>query len=910
MSDRVVKATHLRCEYLVDPLGIDELRPRLGWMVEGEGRGRRQTAWRVLVAGSAEKLAAGAGDLWDSGKVRSDQTAHVEYAGTPLRSRTRCFWKVRVWDERGRASAWSEPARWTVGLLREADWRALWIGYDRPAAEAVEQHGDWRRLKPAKPGRKHPLVLPPARYVRKEFALGKPVRRATVYATALGLYELRINGRRVGQDWFTPGWTDYDKRIGYRTYDVTGLVRRGANAIGAILADGWYAGYIGWFGHRDVFGDKLRLRAQLEVVYEDGTRETIPTNRTWRAATGPIREADFLMGQAHDARREMPGWDGRGFDDGEWDRVNATRRVAGRLRAATGVPVRALAELRPVKRTEPKPGRFVFDLGQNVAGVVRLRVRGARRGRKIVLRFAERLCPDGTVYVKNLRSARATDTYVCRGGSRAGAAEETWQPQFTFHGFRYVEVTGYPGRPRRDAITGVALGSDTPDAGHFDCSDRAAGRLWHNIRWTQRANFLEVPTDCPQRDERMGWTGDAQIFCRTAAWSSDVAAFFTKWLADLADAQGPGGEFPDVAPRRVVAGGGTAAWSDAGVLIPWTMYRVYGDERLLRRHYRSMARHVAFCKRHSEGLLRPAKGYGDWLNIRADTPRDVLATAYFARCADVLSRAAGALGKRADAARWRRLFERIRRAFGEAYVGEDGRVKGDTQTAYVLALAFDLLPEELRPAAVRRLVDDIRRRKGHLSTGIVGTKDLMDVLTAAGRLDVAWRLFHNRTLPSWGFMVRQGATTIWERWDGWTPDRGFQTPQMNSFNHYALGSVGQWMFPTITGIDAAEAGFRRIVIRPRPGGRLKWAKARYDSLRGRIVSEWERTPRGLEMRVEIPANTTAAVHVPSADAAAVTEGARPAAKAQGVRYLRMEGGAAVYHVGSGRYRFVSRGWRP
>jgi len=895
--------SYLRCEYRVDPLGIDVRDPRLSWIVESSQRGQKQTAYRVLVAGSEEDLAADKGTLWDSGKVASDQTAHVVYAGRPLRTRTRCWWKVRVWDRHRRRSAWSKPAVWTMGLLRPSDWAAQWIGFDEPgpAPGAKARHSV---PAPDKAKQKPKLVLPPPRYLRREVALARPIGRATVYAAALGIYELRINGRKVGGDYFTPGWTDYGKRITYQTYDVTDLLKQGANAIGAVLADGWYAGYIGGTYERHHYGSKLRLRAQVHVEYEDGTEQVVATDGRWRASTGPLREADFLMGETCDARREMPGWDAAGFDASGWKRVNVTRSVNASVQSYAGAPVRQFAELKPAKVTEPKAGRFVFDLGRNFAGVVRLRVAGARRGRKITLRFAERLNPDGTVYTANLRTARSIDTYTCRGGG-----EEIWQPRFTYHGFQYVELTGYPGRPGRDAVTGIALSAATPTVGSFECSDETANKLYGNICWTQRANFIEVPTDCPQRDERLGWSGDAQAYIRTATCNTDVAAFFTKWLADLVDAQTSGGRFPDVAPHRVATGSGVAAWADAGIICPWTIWQVYGDRRVLERTYAAMARYVAFCKKDSKGLLRPDYGFGDWLSINAETPKDVLATAYFAYSTKLMSQIAAALGKAADAKKYDALFGRIAKAFTAAYVDDDGRIKGDTQTVYVLALAFDLLPEAKRQAALARLVADIESRGGRLSTGFVGTKDLMDVLTRFGRLDVAYRLLHNETFPSWGFAIKHGATSIWERWDGWTPEKGFQNPAMNSFSHYAFGSVGQWIFRTIGGIDAAEPGFRRITIAPRPGGRLTWARTSYRSIRGRIATDWKLTTRGLTLNVTVPANTTARVHVPAKAASAVTESGRPAARADGVKFLRLASGAAVYEVGSGSYRFISKGWR-
>ncbi len=883
----------LRTEYRFDPMGIDEPRPRLSWIVESEERGQIQTAWHVLVAGSPAILAEDRGDLWDSGRVEGDEAAAVVYAGAPLRSGTLCHWKVAVWDRDGNRSAWSRPALWSMGLLEASDWKAQWIGHDAPALAAPASGGTLR--------------LPPPRYLRHGFLLERAPRRATVHVSAQGLYELHLNGRRVGDDRLAPGWTDYDRRVYYRTYDVTPLLSRGANAIGAVLADGWYAGYVGFGGGRDLYGDRIRLLAQLDVELDDGTRVTVATGPGWKGSTGPLLEADLLMGERYDSRLEQPGWDAPGFDDSAWHPVDVTPRIGARLQAHPGPPVRELPPVDPVSVTEPQPGRYVFDLGQNFAGVVRLTVAG-RSGDVITLRHAEALDPDGTVYTANLRSARATDTYVCRGGG-----PETWQPAFTFHGFRYVEVTGLPGGSLR-AVTGIPLTSDTPAAGSFRCSEEMLERLFSNIRWTQYANFIDVPTDCPQRDERLGWTGDAQAYAATACMVADVQAFFTKWLIDLADAQRADGQFPMVAPLRSrgVSADGGPAWADAGVICPWTIYEVYGDRRLLERHYGSMRRFVDFCtKRSAPDLLPPAEFhcFGDWLNVGAETPHDVIFMAYFARSTDLTARAARALGREAEAAELEALHERIRASFNRAFVGADGRVKGDTQTGQVLALRFGLVEGALRDAAARYLVADIERRGWRLSTGFVGTKDLLPVLSEIGRDDVAWRLLLGRDFPSWGYTIGHGATTIWERWDGWTPEKGFNDPGMNSFAHYAFGAVGEWMFGAIGGIATDGPGFKRIVVNPRPGGGLRWARVRYRSIRGAIESAWTVDGGSLTLEVTIPANTTAVVHVPARDAALVTESGRPAAQAEWVRFLRAAEGRAVYEVGSGRYSFAAP-WGP
>jgi alpha-L-rhamnosidase len=901
----------LRCEYRVNPLGIDALKPRLSWVLESSKRGQMQSAYQILAASNEEDLKQNKTDLWDSGKVHSDQSNQVVYEGKPLKSRMRCFWKVRVWDKDGGASAWSEPAMWTMGLLETQDHKAKWIGYDESAPVSDKEEKSDRSA----------VVLPPPSYLRKPFSVDKPIKRATVYASALGLYELHINGKRVGEDYFTPGWTDYTKRVYYQTYDVTGLIKEGGNAIGAILADGWYAGYVGFGRKREHYGSKPRLFVQLEIEHADGSRQIVISDGSWKATYGPHLEADFLMGETYDARREMAGWTQDGFDDSngstcspsraksrDWHAVAVTDEVqgkptttlAGKLQSYPGVTVQKILEIKAKKLTEPQKGVYVFDMGQNFAGWARLKVK-AEAGTKIVLRFAEVLNSDGTIYTKNLREARCTDMYIT-----AGRGEEIWEPRFTYHGFRYVEVTGYPGRPPLDAITGVVVHSNTPSVGSFECSSSMVNQLYSNIVWGQRSNFIEVPTDCPQRDERLGWTGDAQIFIRTATYNMDVASFFTKWLVDLDDAQSKEGAFPDVAPRKVAMGDGVAAWGDAGVICPWTIYEVYGDKQVIEKHYESMKKWIGYLQKNSNNLLRPASGYGDWVSIGSDTPKDVIATAYFAYSTNLVSQMAAAIGKTEDAKKYQQLFERVKQAFNKAYVSDDARIKGETQTCYCLGLHFDLLPKEKRQRAAQFLVDDIQKKDWHLSTGFVGLSYLLPTLTETGNLDVAYRLLNQDTFPSWLYCIRNGATTIWERWDGWTEQKGFQDPGMNSFNHYAFGSVGQWLFGTVAGIDTDGPGYKRIRIEPKPGGGITYTRASYRSIYGKIVSDWKIEGGKFTLDVTIPANTTAMVYVPAKDADSVTEGGLPATRAKAVRFLRMDNGNAVFAVGSGDYRFASK----
>ena len=795
-------------------------------------------------------------------------------------------------------------------LVSDATWRSTatdeegWMSADFddgawPAARelAAVGEGPWGDLRGTA------LFLPPPRYLRRAFTARGAVRRATLYATALGIYDVHLNGARIGDDYFTPGWTDYARRVYYNTYDVTDHVRAGDNAIGAVLADGWFSGHIGWGQKRDHYGDTTRFRAQLVLEYEDGSRETIRTDASWRASTGPLLEADFLMGEAYDARRAMPGWTTAGFDATAWAPVDVTPTVEAAIQSYPGPTVGEIAEISPVAVTEPTPGVYVLDMGQNFAGVVRMRVRG-EAGREIVLRHAERLNPDGTMYVTNLRGARAIDRYICRGDG-----VEEWQPRFTFHGFQYVEVTGLDAPPAQGDFVGVALGSRTPPVGTLECDDEVLNQLVSNIRWTQRMNFIEVPTDCPQRDERLGWTGDAQIYVRTATWLCDVQAFFTKWLVDLADGQRADGQFPMVAPLKVAGADGGPAWADAGVICPWTIYEVYGDRRLLAKHYEGMKRYVDFCeKRCTDELLPPAEFhcFGDWVSINAETPNDVIFMAYFGLSTRLTARAAAVLGHQEDAAHYEDLLSRIRLAFHEAYVDDEGRIKGDTQAVYVMALAFELLDGATRDQAAAHLVRTIEERDGHLSTGFVGTKDLMLALSMIGRDDVAYRLLHNDTFPSWGFSIKHGATTIWERWNGWTPEDGFNDPGMNSFAHYSFGAVGQWMFQNIGGIDLLAPGYDDILIRPRPGGRITRAKTSFESNHGTIATSWRKEGDTFQLDVIVPPNTTATVHLPSSSPAAVTEGGGALAAAKGVQLVGYEDGATVLRVSSGRYSFRAR----
>ncbi len=942
----------LRCEYRVNPQGLDELHPRLTWQVRSDQRGSKQTAYQILVASSAERLAQGEGDLWDSGRVTSDRTANITYAGKPLVSRQQCFWKVRVWNG-SRQARWSEAAGWTMGLLQPTDWQADYISFHDTAPV-------WTN--------KEKLFLPPAHQYRKEFSADKKIKRATIYATALGIYELYLNGQRVGDAWFAPGWTDYHQRAYYNSYDVTPLVKHGENAIGAWVADGWYSGYLG-FGlliglgteqvGRDTYGKTPALMAQLEIEYTDGSREIIPTDKTWKeTGNGPIREADFLMGEYYDARHETPGWTQPGFDDAPWqpailaaengsvpatfyEFTNPAKRgdkleIKGhpvdlgfhrpaKLEAFPGVPVRPVEELKPMAVTSPAKGVYIFNFGQNFSGIVRLKVHGPA-GTIVRLRYGEMLQTDGSLMTENLRKARATDDYVLRGDPDG----ETYEPRFTFHGFQYVELTGYPGQPVLDTVVGIHLQSDTPLTSGFECSDPMANRLFQNIVWTQRNNFLDLPTDCPQRDERFGWTGDAQIYVHAATLNADVAAFYTKWLRELMESQWPDGMFPGYAPYPFQHGWGFgAAWCDAGVICPWTLWQAYDDTNLIRQCWPHLVKFMDWRQARDRNYLGTVYGndWGDWLSFGKKTPLDYVDTVYYAYSARLMSQMAAAIGRPAEAAQYATLAAKVMAAFDKKYLKPDGSLTVDTQTAYALALYMDLIPADLRLKSGKILADKLRAGEtadnSGMTTGFLGTRPLLPVLTSVGQNDLAVKHFQSRKFPSWGYEVEQGATTIWEHWDSYTKAHGFggmdgkQNASMNSFDHYSFGAVGEWMLGDLAGIRSGAPGYDKIIIHPHPPSpgsdpehpSICWVKAHYDSIHGRIASDWSLQAGRFELATTIPANTTATVYLPTITPDSITESGQPLARTEGVRLLRVEGDGTVLAVGSGTYRFATSAFK-
>jgi Alpha-L-rhamnosidase N-terminal domain./Bacterial alpha-L-rhamnosidase. len=885
------KVDNLLCEYMKSPVVTDVKIPRFSWIIQSELRGVSQKAYQILVASSLEALEKDAGNCWDSRKIASDTSIHIEYRGQELQSGMTYYWKVRVWDNKGNVTAWSSHSSFTMGLLNESDWSAKWItdGVVRNVNE------DYVNRRGQNAVRKKRSYLP-SPYYRNEFEINKPVKKAMAYITCLGLYRAFFNGKEVSEDIFTPGWSQYDKRVFYNVYDVTHLLKQGKNAIGAVAGDGWYV--------QRHHAEQIKLMLQVDIEYEDGGKAQIVTDKNWKVSNdGAVRTSDMFNGEVYDARKEMAGWSEAGFDDSSWDNAIESSHVTNVKTAYQCEPLRRIMEIKPVEINEPKPGVYVFHFGQNFAGWAKLNIEG-NSGDTITMRYAEAVNPDGSIYTANLNTALCTDKYVIKGGQR-----EAYEPNFTYRGFQYVEVTGLKSKPDPSLLTGIVIHNNMDIAGSFESSNPLINKIYQNIFWSQRSNFFEVPTDCPQRNERMGWAGDIQVFLPTGIYNMQCGAFVSKWLYTFDDVQNEKGAYPDFAPLHDLYG--TSGWADAALICPWDMYKMLGDKRILVDRYDNMARYIQYMENESENFSRPPTCWPkDWLNYNAVTPEEVIVDAYFAYSSELMSDIASLVGKKEDTRRYKELSDNIKTAFYKNYADENDIIKGNTQTAYLMALDYKLMPEEKTDKMKNYLLERLEERNYYLSTGFLGIKLLFPVLSDIGRQDLCYRLLLNRELPSWGYMVDHGATTMWESWNAWT-ENGWGRP---SHNHYNYGTIGSWMYQNIAGIAAGSPGFKDIVIKPVMNDSVSWCKGSYLSMYGEIKTDWKKQSGNFSLNLTVPANTKAMVYIPvdnkelsfiSESDIKLIEKGKIIKKIPDVSFVEFQDNYAVFKVNSGNYRFQS-----
>ena len=885
-----ITVTKLLTENRENPIGLDTGKPRFTWIMSSDKRNVNQSAYQIKVAESESNLKKGADLVWNSEMIKSDQSVHVVYNGEELKSGQRYYWQVKVWDNRGKASRWSETGSWQMGFLKPAsDFTAKWIS----------------------PGFDEDTINRPSPVFRKGFLVqNKQIKNATAYITAHGMYEAELNGKRIGDQYLAPGWTSYNKRLQYQVYDVTNMLNSRENAVGVTLGSGWYRGFLAWGDRKNHYGDDISLLLQINIRYTDGSEEVIISDNTWKTSTGPVLSSEIYHGEVYDSRKEMPGWSSPGFDDSGWVPAKEQDFSKSVLIATYNEPIRKQEAFQPKKIFTTPEGDLVADFGQNLVGWIQLKVSG-QSGDKIELYHAEVLDKEGNFYTDNLRAADQKNTFTLNGNS-----DQVLEPHFTFQGFRYVKVVGFPGELKPGHLTAIALYSDMNPTGEFTTSNTLLNQLQHNILWGQRGNFLDVPTDCPQRDERLGWSGDAQAFFRTAAFNKNVNNFFAKWMKDVAADQFSNGAVPYVIPNVLgPTAGASAGWADAATIIPWELYLLYGDKRILEDQYASMRAWVEYIRGESQdNLWKSGFHFGDWLFYRPEDDNDgrsaltekyFITQCFYAYSTQLLINAATVLGKEEDIRTYSALLEKIKDAFNKEFVTASGRLVSGTQTAYVLALHFDLLPEKLREQAVERLVENIKSYKNHLTTGFLGTPYLCHVLSRFGKNDVAYDLLMQETYPSWLYPVKMGATTVWERWNGIKPDSTFETPSMNSFNHYAYGAIGDWMYRNIAGINTAVdgPGYKKIIIKSVPGGGLTSAGGKLETYYGTISSGWRMEEGRFTQEISIPVNTTADIYLPSDSIKNVKEGNKPLESLKDIEVIGVDTGYVHIRTGAGNYRF-------
>tara|TARA_R110002049_G_scaffold309206_1_gene518567 strand:+ start:32648 stop:35449 length:2802 start_codon:yes stop_codon:yes gene_type:complete len=899
-SSQKIIVDKILCENRIDPIGIDAKSPRLSWVLVSNKRNTSQSAYQTQVFTS---MVTDKNNLiWDSGKVTSAQSVHISYEGPELISSKKYYWRVRVWDQNGSGSKWSPINSWQMGLLHASEIRADWIEVN--SQSAID--------------RSSPLF-------RNEFKVSKKITSAIATITSHGLYLAYINGQKIGDAYFTPGWTSYNKRLQYQTYDVTKLLQQGNNAVGAMLGSGWYRGKLAWGDEK--YGKTLALLLQIEVKYTDGTSEIMGTNKNWKTATGKILNSEIYNGETIDARKEKAGWKLPNYNDTDWGLVTIKNFDKNNLVATINEPIRKHETFKPIAVITTPEGDQVLDFGQNLVGFVQVKIKG-NNGDTIVLKHAEVLDKNGNFYTANLREAAQENTYILKGG-----VEEIFEPHFSWQGFRYVRVKGISGKLNPENFTAIALYSDMNTTGNFTTSNQLINQLQHNIEWGQKGNFLDVPTDCPQRDERLGWTGDAQVFFNTAAFNMQVDNFFTKWMKDVKADQLENGSVPHVIPNVLNPhDSGSAGWADVATIIPWNMYLSFGDRTILENQYTSMKGWVDYISSQSDNYLwNKGSHFGDWLFYRPDddndgraalTDKNLIAQCFYANSTQLLINASKVLGKQDEAITYKALLKNIKEAFINEYMTPNGGLISNSQTAYVLALNFDMLPENLRTQAAKRLADNVKSYNYHLTTGFLGTPYLCHVLTRFGHHDLAYTLLMQKSYPSWLYPVTQGATTIWERWDGQKPNGDFQTTSMNSFNHYAYGAIGDWMYKTLGGINSSSetdgVGYKKIILKPHVANKLvskeeeeqsedeklTMVKTDLDTYYGKISSHWKKNENQFLMDFTIPVNTTAELHIPTNAIEKIMEGTSKLSKSKDIKIIATSATEIIVALGSGNYHFT------
>ena len=893
-----VTVRNLRCEMLVNPLGIDIKEPRLSWQLNADQRNVQQTAYEIIVSSSREKLSMNDGDIWSSGKVNSSQSIHIKYAGKVLQSGTEYFWKVKSSTNKGETT-WSEPANWSMGLLNKNDWKAKWIGYDKGSPwDSITQ---WSRLS--------------ARYLRKEFQSTAAVKRATVYLSGLGLYELYMNGNKIGDQVLAPNPTDYRKSFFYNTHDVTAQIKSGNNAIATVLGNGrFFTMRQNYKPHKhNTFGFP-KLLLQLEIEYTDGTRKTIASDETWKLnVDGPIRTNNEYDGEEYDATKEFPGWSNAGFNDSKWIKPQLVSAPPGKMVAQMAEPMKVMNTIAPISIKPASNGKYILDMGQNFAGWLQIKVRG-KRGQKVQLRFAESLKTDGELFVANLRDARVTDIYTLKG-----EGVEIWEPSFIYHGFRYVEVTGFPGTPTINDFEGKLVYDAFETTGSFTTSNSVINNIYRNAWWGIASNYKGMPVDCPQRNERQPWLGDRVIGAMGETYLFDNAKLYAKWMQDIEESQTTEGAIPDVAPAFWNYYSDDVTWPAAFITISNHLYNQFGDITPIQKHYASMKKWMAYMKgKYMTNYIVTRDKYGDWCMppesptlIHAKDPSrltdgKLIATAYYHKMLSYLQRFAGLLNKKEDAKEFGLLMDNIKTSFNKTFYNEkQGHYSNNTVTANLLPLYFGIVPDSLKEAIFEKIRQKIIiDNKGHTSTGLIGSQWVMRTLSDYGNTDLAYKLTTNTTYPSWGYMVANGATTIWELWNGNTAD-----PGMNSQNHVMLlGDLLTWYYENLAGIrtDKTEVAFKKMIMKPNLPTGLDFVNASYNSMHGLIKSEWKKNADQFEWNITVPANSSAAVYIPAKLLSDVIESGIDVSKADGVQSVKFQNGIAIVQVGSGSYKFVSK----